>query len=95
MNVDNMDFCFNFYLEGGGELAAISCSTVAQCSDLDHCVAASESFSLIAFNNGPMYSRMGSMSIIAMYSNRWKSLMAVRNSSGLNCERYWESALKS
>jgi hypothetical protein len=54
------------HLDGGGELAAISCSMVAQCSLLDHSSAAAASLFLRALSNGPMYSFMGSMSMVAM-----------------------------
>lgn len=83
--------------EGGGDVfvAAINCSTVAQCSDLDHSIASSGFLVLIASSRGPMESFIGNMSMVAMYKSKWKSLIAVRNSLGLNWDKYWLRALKS
>lgn len=53
-------------LDGGGELAAINCSKVAHCSDLDHSVAAVLSFFFRASSNGLKYSFIGNISIVAM-----------------------------
>lgn len=82
-------------LEFGGELAAMSCSSVAHGSERDHSWAALASLSRMAASSSVIWSRIGSISMVPMYKSRWKSLMAARNSLGRNWVRYCDSALKS